>query len=273
MNLGKTIRLNRLFAHPSGRLCSVAVDHFIGYGHGLPPGLRHIKSTLAAVVAGRPDAVTMHKGIAASAWAPYAGRVPLILQSTTARPDDSACEQIAEPLDAVLLGADAFAVAVFLRGATECAHLRTVADCVRQAAKYEMPVICHAYPRNTADNTISFVPEDIAWAVRCAVEVGADVVKTPYCGDVRAFAEIVADSPVPVVAAGGPKADTLSVALAMLTEVVESGARGATIGRNIWGFSEIEAAVRAVKAVIHDGKTPQQALEQTGLAASGGGKR
>ena len=36
MNLGKLIRLNRLFAHPSNRLCSVAVDHFIGYGRACP---------------------------------------------------------------------------------------------------------------------------------------------------------------------------------------------------------------------------------------------
>ena len=72
MNTGKLVRLNRIFSHPSGRLCSVAVDHFIGYGQGLPDGLRHIKTTLAAIVAGQPDAVTMHKGIAASAWGPLA---------------------------------------------------------------------------------------------------------------------------------------------------------------------------------------------------------
>ena len=56
----------------------------------MPPGVRQIKPTLSAIVAGRPDAVTMHKGIAASAWMPYAGRLPMILQSTAARPDDSA---------------------------------------------------------------------------------------------------------------------------------------------------------------------------------------
>ena len=73
MNTGKLIRLNRLFSDPSGRLCSVAVDHFIGYDGGLPSGLRHIVPTLAALVAGKPDAVTMHKGIAASAWQAHAG--------------------------------------------------------------------------------------------------------------------------------------------------------------------------------------------------------
>jgi DhnA family fructose-bisphosphate aldolase class Ia len=43
--------------------------------------------------------------------------------------------------------------------------------------------------------------------------------------------------------------------------VVHSGARGATIGRNVWGFPDITSAVRAFKAVIHERKTPSEALE------------
>ncbi len=267
MNIGKQIRLNRIFSHPSGRLCSVAVDHFIAYGQGLPPGLRHIQPTLAAIVAAQPDAVTMHKGIAMSAWAPHAGAVPLIIQSSTIRVDDTAMEQVATPEDAVRLGADAFAIAAFVRGNSEAAYLRRVADAVREAARFDIPVICHIYPRDfSAAPTVSFAPEDIAWAARCAVEVGADVVKTPYCGDIAAFAQIVADCPVPVVAAGGPQSSTLELALDMMSEVVKSGARGATIGRNIWGLTDIGKAVHAFKAVLHDGKTAQEALQLAGLA-------
>jgi class I fructose-bisphosphate aldolase len=270
MNTGKLVRLNRLFSHPSGRFCSVAVDHFIVYAEGLPPGLRHIASTLAAVVAGRPDAVTMHKGIAASAWAPYAGAIPLIIQSFIARADDSACEQVATPEEAVRLGADALAVAAFVRGNTEAAHLRMVAEAVRQAVRYAMPVICHIYPRSFRGDrpVVSYESEDIAWAVRCAVECGADVVKVPYCGDVAAHAEIVADCPVPIVAAGGPKTETLHAALSMVAEVVQSGARGATIGRNVWGFEQITATVVAFKAVIHDQRAPDEALRLSGLTAA-----
>ena len=264
MNVGKLIRLNRLFSHPSGRLCSVAVDHLLGYSHGLPPGLRHMIKTLSAVAAGRPDAVTMHKGIAASAWAPYAGKIPLIVQSTLARPDDTARQQAATPEDAVRLGADAFAVAAFVHGLTEADYLRVVADCVREAARFEIPVICHIYPRDPQGNIV-FTPDDIAWAAHCAVELGADVVKVPYCGDVQAYSQIVADSPVPLVAAGGPQCKTLRQALTMMSEVVRSGARGATIGRNIWGFEQITAAVRAFKAVIHDGKTAAEAMAAAGL--------
>ncbi|MHB0877876.1 MAG: class I fructose-bisphosphate aldolase [Anaerolineae bacterium] len=266
MNVGKLVRLNRIFSHPSGRLCSVAIDHFIGYSRGLPGGLRNVGSTLAAIVAGRPDAVTMHKGVAAHAWAPYAGCVPLILQSTTARPDDTACEQVATVEEAIRLGADALAVTAFVCGSSDAAHLRYVADCVRDAALYELPVICHAYPRGPSDIAkVSYEPGDVAWAVRCAVEVGADVVKTPYCGSVEAFAEIVAACPVPLVAAGGPKCDTIESALGMIGEVVQSGARGATIGRNIWSFPHVTAAIMAFKAVIHDRKSAREAMQQTGL--------
>jgi class I fructose-bisphosphate aldolase len=266
VSIGKLVRLNRLFSHPSGRLCSVAVDHFIGYAEGLPAGLRQIRPTLAEIVAARPDAVTMHKGIAMSTWEPYAGTIPLILQSIIGRPDDSAYEQLVTPEEAIRLGADAIAVAAFVRGRTEAMYLRVVADCVREASRFELPVICHIYPRDLNGTTkISFDPEGVAWAARCAVETGVDVVKAPYCGDVQAFAQIVNDCPVPLVAAGGPRAESLEAALAMMGEVVESGARGATIGRNVWGFGQVTAAVQAFKAVIHDGATPQQAMRAAGL--------
>ena len=117
MAVGKKTRLNRIFGHPSGRFLSVAVDHFIAYGegdHGIPAGIKQISRTLEALVAGKPDAITMHKGIAALAWEPLAGRIPFILQSTIGRPDDRVCEQIADAEDAIRLGADALAVAAFI---------------------------------------------------------------------------------------------------------------------------------------------------------------
>jgi class I fructose-bisphosphate aldolase len=208
----------------------------------------------------------MHRGIATSAWSPFAGKVALIVQSSLLRPDETAFEQMITPEEAVRLGADAIAVVAYVRGKTEARYLRAVSDCVRESARFEMPVICHIYARDPADLArISFVPEDIAWAVRCALETGVDVIKVPYCGDIQAYAQIVADCPVPMVAAGGPKQETLELALRMMAEVVQSGARGATIGRNVWGFAEITKAVRAFKAVIHAGKTSDEALQIAGL--------
>jgi class I fructose-bisphosphate aldolase len=267
MNTGKLVRLNRIFGHASGRLCSVAVDHFMGYQDGLPAGLRDIPAALKLIVKGRPDAITMQVGMARTVWKDFAGSVPLIIQSSMLRVDDTAQAQAATPEDAVRLGADGFAIACLVRGPTEWRYMQVVADAVREAERFEMPVICHIYPRSYAGGKVSFsyAPEDIAWAARCAAELGVDVIKVPYCGDVAAYAQIVSDSPVRVVAAGGPKAGDLRGALAMIADVVKSGAAGATIGRNIWGFDNVTANVKAFRAVIHEGMSAEDALRKAGL--------
>jgi len=257
---GRLVRFNRMFGHPSG-FCSVAVDHFIGYGDGMPAGLRHVALTIDALVAGGPDAITMHRGPAAHIWPRYAGSVPLIIQSSLVRVDDLALEQVATAADAIRLGADGIAVVAFVRGSSEASYLRAVAKVVGDAARFELPVICHVYPRTFSDGpVISFEADDTAWAVRCAYELGVDVVKVPFCGDVEAFRQIVDDCPVPVVAAGGPRAETLLAALSMIDRVMQAGGRGATIGRNIWGHEQVTHALEAFKAVIHDRVAPEVAV-------------
>jgi len=225
-----------------------------------------MKSTVEAIAAGQPDAVTMHRGIAQTIWKPFAGKIPLIIQTVIGRPDDSAFEELYSPEEVIRLGADAIAISAFLRGKTEGDRMRRIATCVREAARFELPVISHVYPRDENDlSRISHAPEDVAWVVRTAVELGVDVVKAPYCGDVEAQAQIVAECPIPLVAAGGPKKDTLEGALEMMVDVVRSGAQGATIGRNVWSFPQVTEAVLAFKAVIHDNKSPQEAMKLAGL--------
>ena len=273
MGLGKSIRLGRLFGHSSGRLCSVAVDHYINYSEGLHPGLARMGRTLAALAAGSPDAVTMHRGMA-EGYGTYLRGIPWILQTCIARPDDTAWEQTGGVEDALRLGAEAVATAAFIRGATEAAHLRAIADLVRAAAVFDLPVIAHVYPRRfgsgagagfAAGAAISTTPEDIAWAVRCAAENGVDVVKVPYCGDQLSFQQIVEQCPVPVVIAGGPQQESLHDALAMTRAAVQAGARGATVGRNIWGQVRVTATLRAFAAVVHDLATPEAALAAADL--------
>jgi class I fructose-bisphosphate aldolase len=60
--------------------------------------------------------------------------------------------------------------------------------------------------------------------------------------------------------AGGPKTETLLDALKQTADGMRAGARGAVVGRNIWGHSDTEIAARAFKAVIHDGLNGDAAL-------------
>jgi fructose-bisphosphate aldolase, class I len=263
MDLAKQIRLNRIFSHPSQRLCSVAVDHFIGYQKGLPEGLINVPAAIRKIVEGKPDAITMLKGMAKSAWAPYAGRVPLIIQAVCFTADDKVIEDTASPEEVHRLGADAIAVSIGVRGPNEGRFLKLLASMVEKADRLGLPVVSHIYPRDfSGGGVVVYDPENIMWAVRCGIECGADVIKVPFTGDPASFRDIVATSPVPVVAAGGPKSETLESALQMMTKVVQSSARGATIGRNIWGATDPAFALCAFRAVIHDGATPAAALKQ-----------
>jgi class I fructose-bisphosphate aldolase len=267
MDLAKKIRLNRIFSgHESGRLCSVAVDHFIGYQKGLPGGLINVPETIGKLVKARPDAITMLKGMAKSAWEPYAGVVPLIIQSIYFTPDDAVMEYIATASEVLRLGADAIAVAIGCRGPNEGKYLKLLTKAVEEADQIGLPVMAHIYPRDfTKGPKIVHDPDNIMWAVRCGIECGADVIKVPFTGDAASYREIVATSPVPVVAAGGPRAETLIDALEMLGKVVESGARGATIGRNIWGAPDPTKTLIACKAVIHERLSADDALKRAGL--------
>lgn len=262
MGLGKQIRLNRIFSHSSGRLCSVAVDHFVGYADRLPTGLADLPKILKELVDERPDAVTMQKGTAITCWAHHAGKVPMIMQSGCFTVDERILEMLTSPEDCILYGADALAIAIGVRGPNEGKFIKYLADGVSAAAKYDLPVIAHIYPREFSTDGVRMLhdADNIAWATRVGIECGADVIKVGYTGDPESFGQIVSSCPVPVVAAGGPKAETLELALELMAGVVRSGARGATIGRNIWGHSDVRQALRAFKAVLHDGMSPTDAL-------------
>jgi fructose-bisphosphate aldolase, class I len=268
MNIGKQIRLNRIFSHPSGRLCSVAVDHFIGYGKLLPGGgLSNLPAALAKIAAGQPSAVTMSKGTAMNCWAPYAGKIPLIVQAGCFTADDRVIESVTTPEECVRLGADAIAIAIGIFGPNEGRFIKILMDGVAQAAKYDLPVIAHIYPRDFSGTTpkIVFDPEGIMWAARIGIEAGVDVIKVGYTGDVASFRQVVESAPVPVVAAGGPKAKNLREALTAMSQVVHAGGRGATIGRNIWGVPKTAETCRAFKSVILEGASVEAALKAEGL--------
>jgi fructose-bisphosphate aldolase/2-amino-3,7-dideoxy-D-threo-hept-6-ulosonate synthase len=120
---------------------------------------------------------------------------------------------------------------------------------VRVAERYGLPVVAHIYP--IRNKTISHQPDDVYFAMRTGMELGVDLVKIPYTGDVASFRDIVVGCPVPAVAAGGPRCDTLDQAKAMLADVVRSGAAGATVGRNVWEQPDIVGAILTLKAVVH----------------------
>lgn len=265
MSLGTRVRLSRIFSHPSGRLFGAAVDHFVGYGNVRQGGLANLPVALERVISASPDSVTIQPGSAKHLWSAHAGKAALLIQGGCFTVDDRIRQLIATPEDAARLGADALAVAIPLGGDNEGHYIRWLIDSVRDAHRLGMPVVAHIYPRDFSDGPkIVFTPDSIAYAVRIGIETGVDVIKVGYPGDVDAFRETVEACPVPVVIAGGPKADTLEKALAYTADAIGAGAVGAVVGRNLWGHGDPAVAGAAFKAVIHDGSSARDAIRAAG---------
>jgi len=257
--LGKQVRLGRLFRHPSGRFLGVAVDHMINYPSGMPPGLCQIMTNLPKIAAGEPSAIVMNKGTALRLMPQFAGRVPFIVQQMALRADEPNFAEVATPAEVAAMGADAIAVAMFVKCPLEIAYIGQLTKIVREAEQYGLPVIPHIYPLSSGDEhkQVLHTPEDVFYAARVGWEAGADVVKVPYTGDVSTFRDIVAATPVPIVAAGGPRCETLEEAVAFSLAVVRSGAAGLTMGRNVWGFEDVPLAMRRLKEAVFAGPGPE----------------
>jgi fructose-bisphosphate aldolase / 2-amino-3,7-dideoxy-D-threo-hept-6-ulosonate synthase len=101
-------------------------------------------------------------------------------------------------------------------------------------------------------------------AARLGYELGADVVKTNYTGDVESFRNVVNSVRVPIVVAGGPKADNVSECLRLVYESIKAGAAGVSIGRNVFQHKDPSTMTRAISEIVHNRADPSSALSTPG---------
>jgi putative autoinducer-2 (AI-2) aldolase len=93
------------------------------------------------------------------------------------------------------------------------------------------------------------------------------VVKTYYCKE--KFEKVVEGCPVPVVIAGGPKTETQREVFDFVYDGMQKGAIGVNLGRNIWQTEHPVAAIRAIRAIIHENYKPQEAQDLFEQVATG----
>ena len=261
MSLGKEVRLNRLFNAKSGNILVIALDHAIGWG--VVPGIEDIHGTMAKVVGAQPDAVTMLKGTAEKVFRPYAGIIPFILKATTFSPYQPAYDTAVACVDeAVRLGADAVAIGATVCGDSQQQLLTQLAEFVRQANLVGFPTVTHIYPKgNFVSDEDRYKEEHVKYAARAGAELGVDIIKTFYTGDAASYARIVKAVPAPIVVSGGPKLPSLKDVFRMTYDAIQAGAKGVTYGRNVWQADDPVAVIRALKHIIHESGSVEEALE------------
>jgi putative autoinducer-2 (AI-2) aldolase len=183
---------------------------------------------------------------------------PVILRvsgGTSVVGEDLANEAVTTSIEEIIrLNASAVSMSVFIGSKYEHQSLTNLAKLVDACEEYGIPVMAvTAVGRELEKRTARY----LALCCRIAAELGARVVKTYYCED--GFEKVVEGCPVPVVIAGGPKTETQREVFDFVYDGMQKGAIGVNLGRNIWQTDHPVAAIRALRAVIHENYTPQEA--------------
>ncbi len=258
--LGKEIRLNRLL-HEDGRLLAVAVDQ--ATARGVFDELMPIERKVDEIVEARPDAMTMHKGIADSCFHQHAGKTSLIFKASTFSPwQPNSDVQVANVQEAIRYGADAVSMGCIVGGEDNLEQLQNLSTLAGEAHSNGLPVVAHIYPRGNQ------IPADekndwrhAAYAVRAGAELGVDIVKTKYTGDPESFHKVVSSTPARVVVAGGDIGNNVEDYFQMVHDVIQAGGTGITFGRIVWNRNNPTAVVKAFKHIIHNNGSVKEAIE------------
>ncbi|HEY4674513.1 MAG TPA: 2-amino-3,7-dideoxy-D-threo-hept-6-ulosonate synthase [Candidatus Bathyarchaeia archaeon] len=260
MDMGKKRRLKRIIRE-DGRTVIVPMDH--GVTAGPMAGIVNMQKTVDQLLAGDVDAVVLHRGIAKNVDVGKAGLIVHLSGITRLGPDPDNKVQVCSVEEALRIGADAVSVHVNVGAQQEGRMLENLGMVADECDKYGVPLLAMMYPRGPkiADPHAVGV---VAHAARLGAELGADIIKTNYTGDIETFQEVVRGCHVPVIIAGGPKVETAQEVLQMVYDSIKAGGAGLSIGRNVFQHENPTLIVKAISAIVHHDASVEKALKILG---------
>ncbi len=261
MSIGKSIRMERIVDRNSGRSVIVPMDH--GVTAGPIYGLTDMRSAVNAVAEGGANAVLLHKGIVIAGHRGYGKDIGLIIHisaSTSLGPDPLNKVTVATVEEVVRLGADAVSMHVNVGAESEPEMLEALGMTTMVCEEWGIPLLAMMYPRGKKVKN-EHDPELVMHAARVGAELGADLIKTNYTGDPDTFKQVISGCPVPVIIAGGPKANTDAEVLKMVEDAISVGASGVSIGRNVFQHKNPAHMTRAMSKIVHENFSAAEAME------------
>jgi putative autoinducer-2 (AI-2) aldolase len=156
--------------------------------------------------------------------------------------------------DAIRINASAITCSVFVGAEYEKETIDNLAKLVNFGEDYGIPVLAVTAVGKEMARDARY----LGLASRICVETGAHIIKTYYCDEFEKVVEACGNTPV--VIAGGKKIDE-KAALEMAKNAVDKGAVGVDMGRNIFQSDKPIGMIKAVRAVVHDGKSVEEAFK------------
>ncbi|MFH1383014.1 MAG: 3-hydroxy-5-phosphonooxypentane-2,4-dione thiolase [Chloroflexota bacterium] len=254
MEWGMSNRLAQLI-QADGHALFLPIDH--GYFQGPTRKLEEPGKTIEPLLP-YCDGLFVTRGVLRACVAPNHTK-PIILRvsgGTSMVGKDLANEGITTSMEETLrLNASAVGISVFIGTDYEKESLLNLSALVNEGERYGVPVMAvTAVGKELEKRDARY----LGLACRIAAELGARVVKTYWCEN---FDKVTTGCPVPVVMAGGPQVDTERQVFDFVHDGMQKGAIGVNLGRNIWQNDFPVAMIRAIRAIIHENATPEEAQD------------
>ena len=239
------------------------MDH--GITIGTVNGLEDFAGMIDKVALGGANAVLMNSGMVGVGHRQYGKDVGLIIHlsgATQLSPDPNRKVLVCSVERAIKIGADAVSIHINIGADDEPEMLQDASKVVEKSRQWGLPLLAMMYPRGqkiTDEND----PEVVNIAVRAGVELGADIIKTNYTGNIETFKEIVNGvRHIPVIIAGGPKMDTKQELFQMVYDSIQAGGSGVAFGRNIFQAENPTKIVSAICKLVHENYSVDEVLKE-----------
>jgi putative autoinducer-2 (AI-2) aldolase len=251
MDWGIENRLSRIIRPDTGRTVMLAVDH--GYFQGPTTGLEEPWKTIKPLLP-YADALMLTRGVLRTSIEPNVN-IPIVLRVSggTSILKELSNEGLTTSVeDAIRLNASAITLSIFVGGEYERRTLLNLSKLVDLGERYGIPVLAVTAVGRDMNRDSRY----LALACRIAAELGARFVKTYFC---EGFEKVVRGCPVPLVVAGGKKIPERE-ALQLTYNAIHGGAAGVDMGRNIFQSDAPVAMIRAVRSIVHENSTVDDAF-------------
>ena len=261
-DIGKSIRLERLFNRKSKKIIIVPMDH--GLTLGTIKGLENLADMIDKVALGGANAVLEHSGMVGAGHRQYGKDIGLIIHlsgATNLSPHPNKKVLVCSVERALKMGADGVSIHINIGADEEPEMLQDARTVIESSREWGMPLLAMMYPRGKKINDEN-APDVVNIAVRAGAELGADIVKTNYTGDIDSFKNIVKGVDIPVIIAGGPKMDTIPELFQLVYDSIQAGGAGVAFGRNVFQADNPTKVVESLSKIVHNNYTVDEVLKE-----------
>ena len=257
--MSKKIRMGRLFNYNSDKTFLLTIDN--GITLGPIKGINSYCDTVKLAASGGVDAVIAHKGtikklIEENIYGSYS-YIMHLSASTALAPYSEKKVLVTQVEEALTYGVDGISIHVNLGGEDEAQMLKDFGYVSNECEKWGIPLLAMMYAKGAEND-----PNTTSHLIKVAQEMGADIVKISYNGDLANLEDCISNTGIHTVLAGGNYSNNVKELLTRIDQAITYGFSGVAIGRNIFQSNHIQQLAKMISSILNSEETLEACLKK-----------